>query len=233
MVLHNNNEPFDADLTYNKGNFYGVFKRVNGEGVEEEFELKRPKYTFDVVPQDEETIKLDPNGNIPLEDESLQSIVIDLPFLVLSNSAPSVVNEKDGSNKVKKRFSSYNNINELLLSYKHWIEDSFRVLKKNDILIFKTQNNITSAKYLATEEWSWLCAEACGFETLDKFTLGAKVRMISGQIKKQQHARNYTSTFWVFKKSSSKKIKYLDCLDEDGKNLFFETMLNSMTKQKK
>ena len=52
----------------------------------------------------------------------------------------------------------------------------------------------------------------------DKFILEAKARLISGsKIKKQQHARKYTSTFWVFKKDEkmAAKTKYLDIMNGD------------------
>jgi hypothetical protein len=55
-------------------------------------------------------------------------------------------------------------------------------------------------------EYSWLCAVECGFYVLDQFFLIANSRMISGQIKKQQHARKYTSTFYVFKKDKKRKV---------------------------
>ena len=38
-----------------------------------------PRFTFDVCPQDDETIKLEPWGNIPLDDNSVDSICVDLP----------------------------------------------------------------------------------------------------------------------------------------------------------
>ena len=46
MDMHNEGKPFDADMTYSKGNFYGNFKRIRNDRTEEEFEIPRPKYTF-------------------------------------------------------------------------------------------------------------------------------------------------------------------------------------------
>ena len=39
------------------------------------------------------------------------------------------------------------------------------------------------------------------------------------EIKKQQHSRSYTSTFYVFKKSSKKKIYFLEAFKENEQNL--------------
>jgi hypothetical protein len=61
-----------------------------------------------------------------------------------------------------------------------------------------------------------MCASNAGFYIKDKFILEAKARLISGsKIKKQQHARKYTSTFWVFKKDEkmAAKTKYLDIMN--------------------
>ena len=222
MDLHNNGNPFDADLTYSIGAFYGNFKRVSKGNVEEEYSLPRPKHTFDVCPQDEQTQKLEPWGNIPLDDASINSIVVDLPFIIAPRDSASTKEEKEGSNITFKRFSSYYPVNELLKSYKHWIDESYRVLNDNGILIWKCQNTITGGKFLCSEEWSWLCAEQAGFETLDRFTLIAKARLNSGKIKIQQHARNFSSVFWVFRKSKKKSIPYLSCFNDEDKDKFLK-----------
>ena len=54
-----------------------------------------------------------------------------------------------------------------------------------------------------------------GFYVLDRFTLLAKARLISGKIKKQQHARNFSSVFWVFEKNGKfKPIEYNELKDK-------------------
>lgn len=143
---------------------------------------------------------LNRGGNIPLEDNSINSIIIDLPFIISPKTAPSVKENKEHSNIIFKRFHSYYPYTELIKSYQHWIEESFRVLKDDGICVFKCQNNISGGKFYCSEEISWFFAQQCGFYVLDKFTCLAKARLISGKIKKQQHSRNFTSTFWVFKK---------------------------------
>ena len=221
MDMHNDGKPFDADITYSKGNFYGNFKRIRNDGTEEEFEIPRPKYTFDVSPQDEETVKLDPLGNIPLADNSLDSIVCDLPFVI----APKNIKSNDGSNITIKRFSSYYPIGECINSYNHWLKECYRVLKDDGILIWKTQATVTSGKQLMMPEWSWLYATSLGFDTLDQFFLLAKSRLHSGKVKTQQHARKFSSTFYVFKKTK-KKIKYLECMTEEERKLFINNAKN-------
>lgn len=194
ILLHNEGKPFQCDMTYSKGMFYK--------------HIPKPEFKFDVDPVTEDCVKIDPWGKLPLDDNRIESIVIDLPFIVASKKCASMTTEvKDGSNIIQKRFSSYYPKQELFDSYKHWINEAYRVLKENGIMVFKCQNTISGGKFLSTECWSWNFATEAGFDTLDRFTLCAKSRLISGKIKKQQHARNYTSTFWVFKKVRNRKWK--------------------------
>lgn len=233
--VHMGGKPFDADLTYSIGAFYGSFKRIKGDGTEEIYEIPRPEHTFDVCPQDEKTVKLDPWGKIPLDDGSVDSLMVDLPFVIAPRDSASTKkeNEKEGSNITFKRFSSYYPVAELLDSYKHWIDEAFRVLKDDGVLVWKCQNTITGGKFLCTEEWSWLCALSVGFEELDRFTLLAKARLHSGKIKTQQHARNFSSVFWVFKKSKKKQIKYFDFLDENKRTELVNKLVANTISQPK
>lgn len=233
MDLHNNGQPFDADMTYSIGAFYGHFKRDRRDGTQEEYDIPRPNLTFDIAPQDDLTVKIDADGNLPIDDASIKSIVVDLPFVIGPRDCPSVNNGNPKSNMTFKRFSSYYPVAELLASYKHWMEESYRVLQNEGILVWKCQNTITGSKFLCSEEWSWLCAETIGFEAYDRFTLVAKARLNSGKVKQQQHARNFSSVFWVFKKSSKKKIPYFDFLSVDGRNAFAEKLVKNMSSQHK
>ena len=204
ITLHNNGEPFQCDMTYSKGNFYGKFK-VD----EQDLEIHPPTFKFDVNPQLDCVSKIEPWGTLPLDDESISSIVIDLPFVIAKQTVPSMVNPKDGSNIIIKRFGSYYPYSELFKSYSHWLQEAWRVLKDDGICVWKCQNTITSSKFICSEEYSWMAAQKQGFYVLDKFILIAKNRLISSKVKKQQHARNYTSTFYVFKKGGKiKPINY-------------------------
>ena len=134
--------------------------------------------------------------------------MIDLPFVCCPRDCKSVKDNKEGSNIIFKRFSSYYPINEMFASYQHWLSEAYRVLKDGGKCFFKCQNTISGSKYYCTEEYSWLAAQQLGFYVLDRFILLAKTRLISGKVKNQQHARNFTSTFWVFEKNG--KFKPID-----------------------
>lgn len=207
--LHNNGQDYDCDMTYSRGGFYGKFYIPNTEGSSEQIILTPPKYKFDIVPQFDDVVKIEKDGLLPLDNNSINSIVIDLPFVIAPHNAPSLINDGiNKSNLIIKRFSCYYPASEMFTSYSHWLQEAFRVLKDNGICVFKCQNTISSGKFYCTEEYAWLEAQKKGFYVLDRFILLAKARLISGKIKKQRHARNFSSTFWVFQKSTKKNINY-------------------------
>ena len=219
MQMHNDGKPFDCDPTYSIGNFYGKFNitKVNGETIE--IEIPAPKYKFDVCPQVEGVEKIEPLGKLPLEDNSIDSICIDLPFVISCGPSMNTPDVDENGNKVKnnlisRRFASYYPVAELLKSYKHFLKESYRVLKEDGILVWKTQGTISGSKFLVSPYYSRLIAESIGFDSLDEFILLAKNRLVSGKINKQQHARSFHSYFLVFKKSLKKKITYFDFMDD-------------------
>lgn len=220
MQMHNDGKPFDCDPTYSIGNFYGKFNiaKTNGETVE--IEIPAPKYKFDVCPQVEGVEKIEPLGKLPLEDNSIDSICVDLPFVISCGPSMNTPDVDENGNKVKnnlisRRFASYYPVAELLKSYKHFLKESYRVLKEDGILVWKTQGTISGSKFLVSPYYSRLIAESIGFDSLDEFILLAKNRLVSGKINKQQHARSFHSYFLVFKKSLKKKITYFDFMDDE------------------
>lgn len=241
MDLHMNGEPFDADPTYSVGNFYGKFKRKvkekqeDGSFIEkeEEFEIPQPKYKFDVDPQVEGVEKLDPWGKWPLEDASVMYLNFDPPFVIGPRDCASMYNNKKGSNIIGKRFSSYYPVAELLSSYYHHLQEAYRVLKDDGKIVFKCQNTTTGGKELNSTAWVWLCASSLGFEVLDRFALISNQRLISGKVKKQQHARKYDSYFYVLKKNPKKNIRYFDFMSEEQLNAFIEGLKKNWTSKNK
>lgn len=226
MQLHNDGEPFDADITYSTGGFYGEHKTGDGNNIL----IPSPQYKFDVCPQDDTITKIEPLGNIPLEDSSINSIVFDPPFII--SVGPSLKSDDKDNNKIAKRFASYYPVSELLKSYYHWIEESYRVLQDNGLLVMKTQPTVTGGKELNSQFYSWLVAESLGFDLIDEFILIAKNRLHSGKIKTQQHARKFHSYFLVFKKSIAKKVKYLDWMTKEERTKAIDNLIKFNIKEK-
>ncbi len=205
MQLYNEGNPFDCDITYSKGKFYGSFVVKKNDGTSQNIIIPEPKYKFDVCPQTEDTVKIEPFGKLLLEDESIDSIVVDLPFVISPPSAPSMKENKKGRNIIATRFASYYPLEEMYKSYAHWIKEVYRVLKPNGTVVWKTQMTISGGVNIDTPCYSKLCAMKVGFVIEDDFVLNAKARLISGKIKRQCHSRKFHSHFIVFKKFNSKK----------------------------
>lgn len=215
---------FESDPTYSKGNFYGKFSYVNDFGEKEEYEIPQPKYKFDVYPLSDDVKKLEVMGKFPLQDNSISSMNIDLPFVI--SCGPSMGNGNKSSNMISNRFSAFYPVSDLIKTYYHFLKEAYRVLSDDGILVWKCQRTITGSKTLNSPEMSWMFAESLGFDCVDQFYLEGKNRIISGKIKEQQHSRSYVSVFYVFKKSKKKKIDYLTCFN----NIIRDEILNGLCK---
>ena len=216
MHLYNNDEGFELDPTFSKGNYYGNFKWINENGDKETYTIPQPKYKMDVYPLAEDVQKLEIMGDFPLEDESVKSVNIDLPFVI--SVGPSMGNGNKKSNITSNRFSAFYPVSNLIETYYHFLKEAYRVLKEDGILVWKCQRTITGGKTLNSPEMSWLFAESLGFDCVDAFYLEGKSRLISGKVKHQEHSRSYVSVFYVFKKSHKKKIDYLTSFSEEVKD---------------
>lgn len=182
--LHIESGIIDCDPTYSKGIFY----KKNG--------VKDPLLKFDINPQIDGVEKSD-SRNLPIDDESINSIMFDPPFVV--SKGPSLKVEKKGSNIISSRFSCYENIKDLWEYYDDSIKEFYRVLKNDGVLIFKCQDTVSGGKNYFSHTYVMNKAFENGFYPLDLFILLSKNRII-GRMKRQMHARKYHSYFWVFKK---------------------------------
>ena len=212
-VLYNNgSDQFDADMTASTLGFYGDKKKYR-------YNIPVPKILMDVYPLSDDIIKINKWGRLPLEDNCIKSIVVDLPFVISPANAPSATTKvKDGSSLIFKRFSGYYPVDNLYFSYYHWLKECFRVLDEDGICIFKCQSCISGGVRHNVEEFSFLAAQNIGFKMVDKFTLQAQARLISSNRYKdgQKHSRSYTSQFLVFKKEKkfgNKEFDYIELLD--------------------
>ena len=210
MQLYNDGKPFDCDMTASELKFYG------DRGGK--YNIPVPKILFDVYPQSENIQKIEKWGNLPLDDNSIHSIVIDLPFVVSPANSPSAVNPNKGSQLIARRFAAYYPVDNLYLSYYNWLRNAYRVLDEGGICVFKEQSVISGGIRHNTDEFSYMAAERVGFKMVDKFILEAKARLISNAKYKdgQKHSRSFTSQFLVFvkeKKRKSKEFNYAELLD--------------------
>lgn len=193
LNLHVPNHIIDCDPTYSIGNFY------KDTGISE------PKYKYDILPQIE-GVKYGDSRNLPLTDESIMCMMFDPPFL--ATKGKSLKNNKD-NNKINKRFGVYPNEKLLHKFYIDSMNEAYRVLKKNGILIFKCQDKVSSGNQYMSHVFIANEAVKIGFYPKDLFILLSKNRLIADwQAKNQKNARKFHCYFWVFQKTN-KKIIYI------------------------
>lgn len=172
----------DADVTYGNGQFY---KKIG-----------KPIHCFD-LDGDLEGVTEACSTNLPLEDDSISSLVFDPPFLTYVRAA----REGNGSMVMAKRFSGYWRYDELEDHYKGTLKESSRVLKKKGLMIFKCQDIIHNHKMHCTHANVISWASDVGFRLKDLFVLAAKHRMPSPNRKgTQKHARIFHSYFLVLER---------------------------------
>ena len=189
LKLHVPQGFIDCDLTYSKGNFYK-------SGI-----IKEPIYKFDKFPQTEDTVQSCAT-NTPLENESVNCIMFDPPFLATTGKSLKIEND---SNKINKRFGVFENELDLHLFYNKTLKECKRILKNNGILIFKCQDKVSSGKQYMSHHIIMQQAINLGYYPKDLFVLLSKNRIIADwQTKNQQHARKFHSYFLVFEKKKSK-----------------------------
>jgi tRNA G10 N-methylase Trm11 len=175
----------ELDPTYSKGVFYK--------------NIPQPKLKFDIKPQIAGVIECDCR-RLPLESNSIKSIMFDPPFVGGS--------QKDAPlGKIKARFGYFKNILELWKFYRESLDEFNRLLIDNGILIFKCQDTIESGKQYLSHVEIVNYSVAIGFYPIDLFILHTKNYLISPNMYNQQHCRKTHSYFLVFKKTIS-KVKY-------------------------
>lgn len=177
---------FELDPTYSIGNFYK--------------KIPQPRYKYDINPQVEGVEKADCT-NLPLENNSVKSIMFDPPFIA---SIP----KKEATGIMNQRFGYYRNIqNEMWGMYHKALKEFYRILKFKGVLVFKCQDTIDSCKQYLSHVEIINYAVSLGFYPKDMFVLLAKQRVIGKHHHKQQHARKFHSYFLVFKKEKN-PVKY-------------------------
>jgi hypothetical protein len=174
------------DPCYNKGGFYRSGKIT----------APAPEFRYDINPIPGTQSQKGDCRNLPITDNSIESIIFDPPFLTTNPTGK----EKENSNIMHSRFSSFKNMTEFQFFMIDSVAEFQRVLIPGGILIVKCQDTVRSG----TQYWVHITVKNIAtdyfFTPEDLFILLAKNRPISGKIKRQQHARKFHSYFWVFRK---------------------------------
>jgi tRNA G10 N-methylase Trm11 len=178
MRLHNNGENFDVDPTYSTGRFW--------QG------LTPPALKFDIVPQAEGVVQASADS-LPLESESVGSIMFDPPFVIRESG-------KSHTGKIANRFSAFRTIKDLWTFYDCALEEFWRILRWGGIVAFKCQDTITGGEQYMSHYEIMKKAEALGFHCKDVLILHNPQVLFSPNMAKQQHARKTHSYYLVFEK---------------------------------
>lgn len=168
---------FECDFTYSIGNFYK--------------HITQPNLKFDKYPQADCVLPLEKAEQI--QTSSLNSVVVDLPFIVKDKSN---INEQS---KIALRFKYFNSVAELYKVNEDMLNLSFKVLKRGGILVVKTMDVCAAGGQVWVSDYVYHKAIELGFELLDKFIL-VSPSMYVFMKGTQKHARKYHSYFLVFKK---------------------------------
>lgn len=176
MYLNDNN--FDLDPCYSTGKFYE--------------DLERPNIKYDKTPQKNSVIQNDILDGLPLDDSSIQSIVFDPPFMFGKHG-------KTDQNIMTKRFTMFDNWEQLENMYKKSLQEFYRILKNGGVVAFKCQD-YTDSKTTLTHCYVHNWAKEIGFKTEDLFIMAFKGGRVWNSNLIQRHARKYHSYWFVFKK---------------------------------
>lgn len=180
ISIHLGGKDIELDPMYFKGNFYK-------DGV------KKPKYKFDINPQVSECKKGDARWLPFKKDNLFNSIILDPPFLFGIHG------------KTKDYYSSethtiFQDFDELYQTYEAIIEEAYRLLKKNGILIFKCQD-YTDSTTTMTHIHAYHLATLQGFYAKDLAILVKPNKIYNGNTT-QRHLRKIHTYFWIFQKKT-------------------------------
>lgn len=177
--LHNNGQRFDVDPTYSTGRFW--------QG------LPQPLHRFDLAPQSEVVLQADAR-NIPLDSESVGSVMFDPPFVVAPSARPGIIRD---------RFSCYADVPTLWAFYRDALTEFWRILRSKGIVVFKCQDMVSGSTQYLTHAFVINAAQEIGFYVKDLFILAATSVLFSPNMANQQHARKTHSYFLVLEKGVS------------------------------
>lgn len=181
LRLYVKTKTFDCDLTFSVGNFYRI--------------IDTPQLKFDKYPQKIDVLQLSKANDI--KPCSLQSVVVDLPFIVNSDNKGNFSKHS----KLAKRFEFFTSEEELYAANEYMIKLAYDKLVCGGFLIMKVMDVYGVNGQLWISNYVQNKAKEYGFIHDDTFILIARTKYLYFNGKQQRHARKYHSYFFVFRKS--------------------------------
>jgi hypothetical protein len=200
--IYLNGDWFDLDPTYSKGTIYKSTKK----------DVKLPKYKTDLNPVTIDSFKMDCR-KLNFKNSSLRSIIFDPPFLLhndfmKSNGAPKAKN----NDKMCKRFSYFQNFEELIQMYIDSVTEFERVLENRGFLFFKCQDFTDGSgtrNFFDTHCKIISIARAVGFSLQDIAILFRPNKFIK---KGRQGCLRKAHCYYLVFRKESKDLEYMKTL---------------------
>ena len=170
------NKWYDLDCTYSKGVFYK--------------DIKEPRLKSDLNPLNTDVIKSDCTKLDFIDDNSLNNIVFDPPFLFRKRKS-------DNNDKISARFTYFNSYDDLQDMYKRSLDCFKRKLKKGGYVCFKCQD-MTDGKFYCTHNFIINYAKEIGFELKDIIIKKSKTKLQRDA--KQQNCVAKIHSYWLILK---------------------------------
>lgn len=171
--IHLRGEWYDLDCTYSKGVFYQ--------------NIQRPRYVSDLNPQFDYCLQDDATKLINFNDETLDSIVFDPPFLFRNRKS-------ENNDKMCARFTYFKSYEELTTMYRDSLLCFYKKLKSKGYVFFKCQD-MTDNKFYATHCDVIKMAEDIGFKVKDIAIKVSKSKLQRDA--KQQNCVAKVHSYWI------------------------------------
>ena len=168
---------YDLDCTFSKGVFYK--------------DIPEPRQKSDLIPQFDDVIQDDSTQLNHFENESLDSIVFDPPFLFRKRKS-------QNADQISARFSYFNSFEELKEMYYKSLDSIYKKLNKGGHLLFKCQD-MTDGKFYCTHNEIINYATQNGFELKD-IIIKKSNRKLQRDAKQQNCVAKVHSYWLVLKK---------------------------------
>ena len=181
------NKWFDLDCTYSKGVFYT--------------NIPEPRIKSDLAPQTTGVIESDCTKLDFIEDNSLNSIVFDPPFLFRKRNS-------ENNDRISARFTYFSSYEQLQEMYRNSLSCFYKKLKLNGFVFFKCQD-MTDGKFYCTHNFIINYAINNGYVLKDIIIKTSKTKLQRDA--KQQTCTAKVHCYWLV--LQKKNIKKWDDLD--------------------
>ena len=182
--LHNEGMGLELDPMFNKGSMYG-------DGQLTPF----PPFKFDIKPL-HEVVGYASADALPIADGTIGSMVLDPPWLIHSGKSLS---------KHANVYGHWQRKEELINFCKCIIDEAYRVLKENGLMVFKCQDFIHNRRKFFMSLLVMNYSLKAGFNLIDQFIYvpGSRMRSQAEGMKSYSSHSVYTY-FLVFRKKKSR-----------------------------